>query len=206
MEKDTKEALAGIGLLVGLYVGYRWLRGASGTDELGPDPKDVLGAQAELRKLRERFWRVGPNCDIQFKASRDDDEPATLAQLLDDDRDDFKREVIYPAIAYAVGLGYNTTEGVTNQILETMFPECEWPPPGNLAPDCTWDGFSPFPATCTWNVPDFEQMLIWMTFLGLVEESCSQDEAEGGIFVGGSGFACVTDAQTGDKVLRPVQS
>jgi hypothetical protein len=199
MNKDTKDKLLGGLILVGGIAAYAWTRGRSGSSA-----EDVLEAATKLRRLRERYWTVGPACDIQFSGSRDDDEPSTLAELLIDDRDDFKQDVIYPSIDWAYRQGESTVTGVTKRICHAMFPECEWPPPGDMFPDCEWDGLSPFPTQCTWTRPDYEQMLIWMTFYGLVEESCAEGESEGGALSRGSGFICVTDATTGEKTLRPV--
>lgn len=198
------DRLKGALFLIGGIWAYSKLRSSTWGKEAGPDAEDLLNVENELRSLREKHWRIGADCSIEFKGSRDDDEPSTLAELILEDRDDFKEDIIYPAMALAYERGASTTEAVAEWILKIMFPGCDWPPPGNLAPECEWDGFSPFPKNCKWDAPDFENMLIWMTILGLVEESCSQEDAEGGLFGGGSGFVCATGPD-GTKSIRPVE-
>jgi hypothetical protein len=193
-ESRTKElvVLGGVGL-------FAW---AIYSSMKASKAEAVLETRANLRKIRDRFFRVGPDCDIQFLGPTTgtfEGDIAIYQIALEDWEEKVREDFIFPSIKEAVqGRRITSIKGVTAYILDEMFPECEWPPKGSLLPDCEWKEGSIIPE-CTWDTGEIFTVkgITWMTFFSLVLESCQEYSAE-------SGFQCVTDSQTGDTVVMPV--
>jgi hypothetical protein len=157
----------------------------------------------QLMAVREEFWSVGPDCEITYTGPGADAgdsyglQAAMITEAMESWKTDFKKNYIAPAIDEAVlKRRILNPGGVTKFLLDEMFPECEWPPQGNLIPECTWETGSLVPV-CTWNASDILSMrgLVWTLFYGMVMDTCAEGSE--------SGWRCVEDSQTGNIMLMP---